>query len=133
MVDQQNEEYDHGVDLWALGVLTFEFLVGKPPFEEETNKATYKRISSVDVRFPKFVGRLAQDFIKNLLVKKSKRRLPLVRVPGHPWIQNKVNPKPGPFPGTAGSSSSSSSSSSSGGSSKGFSSKASRPAKSRFR
>ena len=66
-----------GVDLWALGVLTYEFLVGKPPFEEDSNKATYKRITSVDVQYPDFVGRLARSFIQGLLVKKAERRMPL--------------------------------------------------------
>lgn len=31
----ENKEHDHSVDIWALGVLTYEFLVGSPPFEAE--------------------------------------------------------------------------------------------------
>merc|ERR1719483_761011 len=42
------------VDLWSLGVLTYEFLVGKPPFEAENNNETYRRICKVDLRFPPY-------------------------------------------------------------------------------
>ena len=35
------------VDLWSLGVLCFEFLVGNPPFEAQDHRATYHRISRV--------------------------------------------------------------------------------------
>uniref|UniRef100_A0A9L0SYE5 non-specific serine/threonine protein kinase n=1 Tax=Equus caballus TaxID=9796 RepID=A0A9L0SYE5_HORSE len=37
--------HDEKVDLWSLGVLCYEFLVGKPPFEASTYQETYKRIS----------------------------------------------------------------------------------------
>lgn len=30
----EGREHSEKVDYWALGVLTFEFLVGKPPFED---------------------------------------------------------------------------------------------------
>ena len=48
----------HGeqVDLWALGVLCYEFLVGKPPFETETHADTYARITKVDLHFPDHVS-----------------------------------------------------------------------------
>ncbi|KAK2110194.1 hypothetical protein P7K49_009940 [Saguinus oedipus] len=39
--------HDEKVDLWSLGVLCYEFLVGKPPFEANTYQETYKRISRV--------------------------------------------------------------------------------------
>ena len=35
------------VDLWGLGVLCYEFLVGQPPFEAKTSQMTYDRISKV--------------------------------------------------------------------------------------
>ena len=31
----ENKDHDHSVDIWALGVLAYEFLVGSPPFEAE--------------------------------------------------------------------------------------------------
>jgi serine/threonine protein kinase len=27
------DKYDHTVDIWCVGILTFEFLTGSPPFE----------------------------------------------------------------------------------------------------
>jgi aurora kinase len=38
--------------VWSLGVLTYEFLVGSPPFMADDNQATYDRILRVDLKFP---------------------------------------------------------------------------------
>ena len=46
------EYHDEKVDLWSLGVLCYEFLAGKPPFETESHQETYKRILGVDIRWP---------------------------------------------------------------------------------
>jgi aurora kinase A len=35
-----------------LGVLCYEFLVGKPPFETESHNETYQRITSVVIKWP---------------------------------------------------------------------------------
>ena len=88
MVESDGKGHDHCVDNWALGVLTFEFLVGTPPFEEQSNKATYKRIARVDVQYPKFVSRFAKQFISGLLKRKPSQRMPLSRVPESPWIMH---------------------------------------------
>lgn len=85
MVD--GRDHDSSVDNWCLGVLTYEFLVGSPPFEAEDDAETYRRISLVDLKFPTWMDPLAKDFISKLLVKDPKKRLRLKDVPDHPFIR----------------------------------------------
>lgn len=78
--------HDEKVDLWALGVLCYEFLVGKPPFEAESQQDTYKRIRDVDLRFPSHVSEEARDLIRRLLRRSPRQRLTPNEVLVHPWV-----------------------------------------------
>ncbi|XP_037377020.2 aurora kinase A-like, partial [Talpa occidentalis] len=78
--------HDEKVDLWSLGVLCYEFLVGKPPFEASTYEETYKRISRVEFTFPDFVPEGARDFISRLLKHNPSQRPTLKEVLEHPWV-----------------------------------------------
>ncbi|PFH58986.1 hypothetical protein XA68_12962 [Ophiocordyceps unilateralis] len=77
--------YNEKIDLWSLGVLTYEFLVGEAPFED-TPVMTHRRIARVDMSIPSFVSPEASDIIKRLLVLDPEKRLPLEQVQLHPWI-----------------------------------------------
>ena len=46
----ENKQHDDRVDIWSLGVLSYEFLVGSPPFESPTQRETYIRICKVHHR-----------------------------------------------------------------------------------
>ena len=59
----EGRQYDSSADIWCLGVLLFEFLVGGPPFEAEGQQATYRRIRTVDLKFPNSVSPGARDLI----------------------------------------------------------------------
>ncbi|KAK7733584.1 spindle assembly checkpoint kinase [Botryosphaeria dothidea] len=77
--------YNEKVDLWSLGVLTYEFLVGEAPFED-TPVMTQRRIARAEMTIPSFVSPEARDLIKKLLVLDPEKRLPLEEVEKHPWI-----------------------------------------------
>uniref|UniRef100_A0A8D0BF71 non-specific serine/threonine protein kinase n=1 Tax=Salvator merianae TaxID=96440 RepID=A0A8D0BF71_SALMN len=82
----EGRTHDEKVDLWSLGVLCYEFLVGKPPFEAETYQETYRAISKVEYRFPPLVTEGARDLISKLLKHNPYHRLPLEEVLIHPWV-----------------------------------------------
>ncbi|NWI93524.1 AURKA kinase, partial [Pitta sordida] len=82
----EGRTHDEKVDIWSLGVLCYEFLVGKPPFEAATYQETYRAISRVEFKFPPFVTEGARDLISKLLKHNPFHRLPLKDVLLHPWI-----------------------------------------------
>jgi len=90
----EDKPHDEKVDLWSLGVLCYELLVGKPPFETPTHDATYQKILKCEYRFPPNLLPEACDLISKLLRKLPHERLSLEQVMVHYWIQKyaKVNP-----------------------------------------
>lgn len=61
----QDNYYSEKVDLWSLGVLTYEFLVGEAPFED-TPVMTQRRITRGEMTVPSFVSADAKDLIKRV-------------------------------------------------------------------
>lgn len=57
------------VDVWAVGVLAYELLMGRPPFEHESRFHTVERILYQRVVFPIPISDLARDFIMRALCK----------------------------------------------------------------
>ena len=43
----EGRTYNEKVDLWCIGVLCYELLVGNPPFESASHNETYRRILKV--------------------------------------------------------------------------------------
>ncbi|KAJ9579955.1 hypothetical protein L9F63_004428, partial [Diploptera punctata] len=82
----QGRPHDEKVDLWSLGVLCYECLVGKPPFETESYEKTYKRIEMARYVLPEYMSSEVKDLISRLLVIDPSLRLPLDRVLQHVWI-----------------------------------------------
>ncbi|XP_070758935.1 aurora kinase A isoform X1 [Enoplosus armatus] len=92
----EGKTHDEKVDLWSLGVLCYEFLVGKPPFETKTHEETYRKISRVEYTYPAQanIGAGAKDLVASLLKHNPMHRLPIQGVLSHPWVVETSSKKP---------------------------------------
>lgn len=100
----QSESYSAAFDIWTLGVLLYEILVGKTPFVEgggsseeenlnECNGDNYQdaqimsRILKGTFTIPSHISDEASDLIKKLLtIEPSQRLTSLRKIMQHPWI-----------------------------------------------
>lgn len=102
MLSSTDGVYGGKVDLWSLGVLMYEFLVGEAPFED-SQVMTKRRIVRGEYAVPSFISSEAKDLIKRvslestnppsidaknpqLLVLDPEKRIALQEVERHPWI-----------------------------------------------
>ncbi|KAL7298535.1 hypothetical protein TKK_0008311 [Trichogramma kaykai] len=90
------QTHDHTVDLWGVGILTYEFLVGQPPFLAKTYDETYHRIKKVKYTIPDHMSSGARDLIAKLLVVAPEKRLSLDGILDHQWIVSNRTTQPTP-------------------------------------
>ncbi|KAI1193454.1 serine/threonine-protein kinase [Nemania serpens] len=83
--------YTKAVDLWTLGVLTYEFLTGEAPFEDGIAMTQRRIVKGAMKPLPSRLSPEAKDFVHSLLVLDPSKRLPLQDVLNHPWIAKNCN------------------------------------------
>lgn len=90
----EGKQHDEAVDRWSLGVLLYEFLVGRPPFEAEDERETTARIAQVQLDLPSQLSEEAKDLLSRLLVYDPKQRMSLEEVKASSFLcKNLVSSK----------------------------------------
>jgi len=66
-----NKGHGKAVDWWSLGAITYEILVGIPPFYSKDRDKMFKNIQNVNVKYPSYLSKESIDFmkVKSLTVK----------------------------------------------------------------
>ena len=98
ILEGRSNGHSYEVDYWAIGVIVYTLLIGKPPFETDDVKETYKKITANNYNFPSnvFISDIAKDFIKKILVLDPNKRLTPDLMLNHPFM--KETPLPDEMP-----------------------------------
>ena len=81
--------YGKPVDIWALGILLYEFYYGKSPFSSEEQKDTINNILNNRLNFPKWkeISNEMKDLIINMINPDISKRYTIEKVVSHPWFK----------------------------------------------
>ncbi|EMG46780.1 CDC5 Cell cycle serine/threonine-protein kinase CDC5/MSD2 [Candida maltosa Xu316] len=89
----KNTGHSFEVDIWAIGIMMYALLVGKPPFQAKDVNVIYERIKKTEYYFPeeKPISESARMLIKDLLSLNPLHRPTIDEILDYDWFK-------GPFP-----------------------------------
>ena len=81
-----NSGYDEKVDIWCLGVLLFELIVGRPPFIGDSIQKIRYNIIKMKINWPNNIDSNAADLISRILKYNPDERISLEQMLLHPFF-----------------------------------------------
>ena len=85
--------HSYEVDIWSLGVIIYTLIIGKPPFETQDVKTTYKRIKMNAYTFPEnaVISEAAKALIVEILVTDPLKRPSLEQILTHDFFNQGIS------------------------------------------
>ena len=82
--------YDTRVDIWAIGILIFELMVGRPPFKSDAQHSMEDNIVHLRINWPSTMNLLARSLITKILKLEPDQRPTLKEILEHQFIKTYV-------------------------------------------
>ncbi|KAG2452835.1 hypothetical protein HYH02_002181 [Chlamydomonas schloesseri] len=78
--------YSTAADVWSIGILAYELMVGFPPVLGEPQAANASCPSAPSISFPASVSAAARDFVTQALALRPEDRPTVHQLRAHPWM-----------------------------------------------
>lgn len=91
----KEQPYNHKVDIWSIGVITYILLSGRPPFKGRSKQEIFRSILHGELSFDHpiwdKISPEAKDFISKALDKDASKRADTKVLLDHPWLYKLIN------------------------------------------
>lgn len=93
--ENRSEYSGKAVDVWAMGVTLYAFVVGNVPFHDPSVLILYNKIRNQPLVFPSNISIELQDLLSRMLKKNPDERITVPEIKVHPWVtRNGTFPMP---------------------------------------
>jgi len=83
--------YDEKEDIWSLGTICYELLMGRSAFESDDMDELYKKINKGDYYVPITFSKETVSFLNDMLQYDSNKRLSFNELNNHKFLKNNIN------------------------------------------
>ena len=87
----EDTEYDEKEDIWSLGIICYELLVGKSPFDSNSMKELLGKVNKGIYNIPTTLSKEAISFLNCMIKSNPQKRLNIENLYNHPFLNKNVN------------------------------------------